>query len=101
MIISWRILFLTVIGRCYQDLSCELFYEKDEWVSAWQIAFKEKPPSRPPSINVINRIVATVGGFLNRKSDSDPGIKVMWTGLQTLRHYTEGYIAFKQAYICG
>ncbi len=36
----------------------------------------------PPSLTTMIRLIATLGGFLSRKSDSDPGVKVIWIGLQ-------------------
>ena len=37
------------------------------------------------------RTIASMGGFLNRKSDKEPGCTVMWRGLQRLADLTAGY----------
>ena len=34
-------------------------------------------------------MVATLGGFLGRKSDGDPGTQTLWLGLQRLDDITE------------
>ena len=33
-------------------------------------------------------LIATLGGFLNRKHDSHPGPKTVWIGLQRVREFT-------------
>ena len=35
--------------------------------------------------------IARLGGFLNRKSDGDPGWQTLWRGWQTLCHLVRGY----------
>jgi Transposase Tn5 dimerisation domain len=94
MIIAWRVLFLTYIGRYHPSLSCELFYEEVEWKAVYIIAYKKPPPNNAPSIGKINKIIAGFGGFLNRKSDKAPGIKSMWIGLQRLRDFTLPFKTF-------
>jgi hypothetical protein len=58
-------------------LSFELFYFKDEWVAAYVIAKQIPPPREPPTIYEMNRLVASFGGFMNRKGDKEPGIKAI------------------------
>ena len=101
MIVAWRILFLSHLGRSCPDLPCDLFYDENEWKVVYTIAYKKKPPQIPPSINAINRIIASFGGFLNRKSDGEPGIKSMWVGLQRLRDFTLAFETFQGVNIYG
>jgi hypothetical protein len=95
MVVAWRILFLTYVGRLCPNLSCALFYEQVEWKAVYIIAHKTNPPDAAPSMDSMNGIVASFGGFLNRKSDKQPGIKSMWTGLQRLRDFTLAFKIFK------
>jgi hypothetical protein len=37
-----------------------------------------------PSLDTMVRMVATLGGFLNRKNDGFPGPKTLWIGLQRI-----------------
>lgn len=94
MIVAWRILFLTYVGKFCPHLSCELFYEDVEWKAVYIIAHKTRPPEKPPSIGSMNRMVASLGGFLNRTSDADPGIKSMWIGLQRLKDFSLAFALF-------
>ncbi len=41
-------------------------------------------------------LVATLGGYLNRKSDNTPGVKVFWKGLVKLADYAYMYGQMKE-----
>jgi hypothetical protein len=50
----------------------------------------------PRSLNTVRevlRAIATLGGFLGRKSDGEPGWKTIWRGLETLLVALRGYRA--------
>ena len=44
------------------------------------------------------RSLASLGGFLCRKSDGEPGWKTIWRGLETLLVAIRGYRAARQTY---
>lgn len=94
MIIAWRLLFLSKLSRESPELPCDLFFSESEWKSAFMIFYKCAPPVNPPDIKAMNRIISTFGGFLNRKSDKEPGIKAMWIGIQRLRDFALAYETF-------
>jgi hypothetical protein len=81
MVVSWRIAHLMRTGRTCPDLDALLFFDPDEIRGAYLLA-KKKPPNKPPSVNEVLRLVATLGGFLARKGDGEPGAKTIWQGLQ-------------------
>lgn len=84
-IVAWRVLFLTMLGRSLPDLPCTVLFEEYEWKSLYCVVNKTKiPPANPPSLGEATRLVARLGGFLNRKGDGQPGIKALWRGLQNL-----------------
>jgi len=94
-IVSWRILFLTMMGRTIHLLPCTIIFEEHEWKSLYCFVHKTKqPPSQPPTIEEAIRLVARLGGFLSRKRDGSPGIKVLWQGLQALTAISAAWIAF-------
>jgi len=37
---------------------------------------------KPVTLNQMIRLVASLGGFLGRKSDGEPGAKTIWIGMQ-------------------
>jgi hypothetical protein len=87
LIVAWRVLFLTRLGRTCPDLSCETVFTTEEWHAVYIVAKRKKPPKEPPRLNDMIRMVASFGGFLGRKADGEPGPKSLWTGLQRIRDF--------------
>jgi hypothetical protein len=81
MIVAWRIASLMRMGRTCPDVEASLFFDPDEIQGAYLLT-KTKPPNKPPGINEVLRLIATLGGFLARKGDGEPGVKTIWQGLQ-------------------
>lgn len=102
MIIAWRILYVVVMGRHCPDMSCECVFSKAEWQTTYVVVYKKKPPNTPPTLNEMTRMVA-LGGYLNRKSEPEPGVKAMWIGLRNMQEHLKAKEAFKTAYghTCG
>ncbi len=95
LVVAWRILRLTMLGRHDSDQPCTAFFEEHEWKAV--IAFTqgpEKVPEVPPTLREITRRVAGLGGFLGRKGDGDPGIKTLWLGLQRIDTIAAAWLAF-------
>lgn len=88
MIVAWRILYLTMLGRNCPDMDCSAVFETNEWQSVVAIITKKPPPKNPPKLNEIIIMIAKLGGFLNRKHDGYPGPKIMWIGMQRMRDFT-------------
>jgi hypothetical protein len=85
MVIAWRIYHLTKLGREIPNVPCTVFFEEAEWKAL--VAYKTKnpiPPKKTPTLREAMRMVASLGGFLGRKSDGEPGTKSLWLGLQQL-----------------
>ena len=40
------------------------------------------------------KMIAELGGYLNRKGDGDPGPQTMWIGLQRMRDFAAAWSAF-------
>jgi hypothetical protein len=95
LIIAWRILFLTMLGRNCPEIDCSVVFEKDEWQSVYAIVTKKIPPKKPPKLNEIILMIAKLGGFLARKSDGHPGSKVMWVGMQRMKDFTLAWETFR------
>jgi hypothetical protein len=82
MIIAWRVLFLTMLGRECPEMPCDTVFADEEWRAVYLVTQRKSPPREPPSLDTMVRMVAGLGGFLNRKSDGFPGPKALWIGLQ-------------------
>ena len=46
---------------------------------------------RPPTLREAVRMLATLGGFLGRKCDGEPGSETLWRGLQRLDDIVQAY----------
>ena len=100
MVIAWRIYHLTKLGREIPDVPCTVFFEEAEWKAL--VAYKTKnpiPPKKTPTLREVMRMIASMGGFLGRKSDGEPGTKSIWLGLQQLDVMTEMWKVTMSKYI--
>ncbi len=85
MVVAWRVFHLVKLGRETPDVPCSVYFQEFEWKALWTHIHRQPvPPSQPPSLRDAMRMVATLGGFLGRKSDGEPGTKPIWLGLQHL-----------------
>jgi Transposase DNA-binding/Transposase Tn5 dimerisation domain len=98
LIVAWRIFALVTLGRECPELSCEVVFAPEEWQAAWIVARRERPPSTPPTLGQMTRIVAGFGGFLGRKGDGHPGPKALWAGMQKLMDYVDSIQSLREAF---
>lgn len=82
LIVAWRTLYVCRLGRECPDISCEAIFEPAEWKSVWQVVRRTPPPSTPPSLGDMVRLVAQLGGYVYGKSAGPPGPQTIWIGLQ-------------------
>ena len=94
MIVAWRILYLTMLGRCCPNISCDAVLDESEWKAVYAVVTKKKPPKKPPELNTMVKMIASLGGYLNRKHDGDPGNQVMWLGMQRMRDFAIAWEIF-------
>jgi hypothetical protein len=88
--VSWRLLYLTYYARQQPDQSCETFLAGHEWQALFCTVHRTPvPPSSPPSLREAVLWIARLGGFLARRGDGPPGVKVLWRGLRRLHDIAE------------
>jgi hypothetical protein len=87
MIVAWRTLYACRLGRSCPEASCEAVFEPAEWKSVWKVVRREDPPADPPPLGVFVRMVAQLGGYVNRKRDDPPGPQTVWIGLQRMHDF--------------
>jgi hypothetical protein len=87
LIVAWRVLYLTRLGRTAPNLSCEVAFSRSEWQAVYWVSQRRAPPSDPPPLVEILSLVAGLGGYLARKGDGPPGPKTIWIGLQRVRDF--------------
>ena len=88
LIVAWRVLYLCRLGRSCPEISCEAVFEPAEWQSVYQVVKREAPPKQPPRLQEMVRLVAQLGGYVNRRRDDEPGAQTVWLGLQRLHDIT-------------
>jgi hypothetical protein len=87
MIVAWRTLYVCRLGRSCPEMSCEAVFEPAEWKSVWTIVRRESPPAKPPPLGEMVRMVARLGGFVNRKKTDQPGPQTIWIGMQRMHDF--------------
>jgi hypothetical protein len=93
MIVSWRIMHVMMLGRECPDLPCDVAFDDDEWQAVYATVKKATPPSQPPTMKTIVGLIASLGGWLGRKCDGEPGPKAMWVGMQRMTDLALGWRA--------
>lgn len=84
-IVAWRLLWLTYEVRLRPETPCTVALSRDEWQALYcTIHRTAKPAEEVPSLQKAVRWIAQLGGFLGRKGDGEPGVKVLWPGLRRL-----------------
>jgi Transposase DNA-binding/Transposase Tn5 dimerisation domain/Transposase DDE domain len=87
LIVAWRTLFVCRLGRSTPDVSCESVFEPSEWKAAYRVVRRKSPPRRPPPLGEMVRLVAQLGGYINRPRHDPPGPQTVWIGLQRTRDF--------------
>ena len=84
MIVAWRTLFVCRMGRSCPDVDCDAVFDASEWKAVWKVVQRSDPPPSPPRLKDMVRMVAQLGGYVNRKRDDPPGPQTVWIGLQRM-----------------
>jgi Transposase Tn5 dimerisation domain/Transposase DNA-binding len=93
MIVAWRVMYVMMLGRECPDLPCDLALDDDEWQAVYATVKREPPPAQPPSMKTIVGLIASLGGWLGRPCDGEPGPKAMWVGMQRMTDLALGWRA--------
>jgi hypothetical protein len=90
LVIAWRIMVMTLLGREMPNLPAEVLFSDVELRTLHAYAKKKrmKPPLLLPDAV---RLIATIGGYLGRKSDPPPGHQLIWQGYATLQFMCFGF----------
>lgn len=95
LIIAWRTLLICWLGRGRPELSCEVLFEPEEWKSVYVVTRREAPPAQAPGLGEMVRLVAQLGGYVNRANRKDPpGVQTVWLGLQRMHDMAWAWTTF-------
>jgi hypothetical protein len=87
LVVAWRTLYVCRLGRGCPEISCEAVFEPAEWKAVWKVVRREDPPSEPPPLGAMVRLVGQLGGYVNRKRTDPPGPQTVWIGLQRMHDF--------------
>jgi hypothetical protein len=92
-IVAWQLLWLTYQARQTPDAPCTLALTTPQWQALY--AFVQRTtllPQSPPSLREVVRWIGQLGGFIGRKGDGEPGVKVLWRGWSRLLDITDMWL---------
>ena len=102
-IVAWRLLWLTLQARETPEAPCTAILEEFEWKALCAVvpAGPRQPRATPPTLRQAVRMIATLGGFLGRKCDGEPGPQTLWRGWRRLQDIVQGWqLAQRSPTIC-
>ena len=90
LVIAWRIMVMTLLGRELPELPAEVLFSDIEIrvLAGWAKTVGAKAPI---TLGEAVRLVARIGGYINRNNDPPPGYELMWFGYQLLTAMCTGY----------
>jgi hypothetical protein len=92
LVIAWRIMVMTLLGREVPELPAEVMFTdiEIEVLAAWARRHRRKL-TPPDTLGDAIVLVAMIGGYINRNSDPPAGHELMWYGYQNLIMMCMGY----------
>src|SRR5262249_7601088 len=94
LIVAWRTLYVCRLGRSCPEINCEAVFEPCEWQAVYQVVHRKAPPKRPPTLNVMIRLIAQLGGYVDRPRHDPPGPQTVWIGLQRMYDFALAWNMF-------
>jgi hypothetical protein len=102
LVVAWRVMWLSKLGRETPDVPCSVFFEQAEWQALHCHHHRSpNPPDTPPTLGEAMHMVAKLGGFLGRKCDGNPGATSLWRGLARLADITDTFAIFHPSIPAG
>jgi hypothetical protein len=79
-IVAWRIHHITQAAREHPTVPCTNVVGEQAWQTMYLLQTQQRPPKHPPTLRVIPRMLAQLGGFLARRGDGEPGAETVGRG---------------------
>lgn len=92
-IVAWKVFYLCRLSRDCPDMDCETVFDPSEWKPVYMTVCHKQPPRKPPTLNEIVKMIASLGGYVIRSSNQ-PGTQTLWLGLQRLHDLSTAWNAF-------
>jgi hypothetical protein len=96
LVIAWRIMLMTLLGRETPELPAEVLFSDIELRTLK--AYAKKNGLTPPSLlGEAVRLVAKIGGYLGRNNDPPPGYQLLWQGYTEFQFMCLGFALLEDA----
>jgi hypothetical protein len=90
LVIAWRIMLMTLLGRETPDLPADVLFSDIE-IQVLSAYAKKKDLKEPLLLGEAVRLVASIAGYLGRAKDPPPGHQLMWKGFLELHFMCVGF----------
>lgn len=91
-LVAWRLLWLTYEARRDPDApALGILTAAEQAVLAARMAALRRPLPAQPTIREVVRAIASLGGFMGRTGDGDPGVKTLWRGFHEVHLLALGW----------
>lgn len=90
LVIAWRIMVMTLLGRETPELPAEVLFSDLE-IEVLNAYAKQDSLQPPLQLGDAVRLVARLGGHLGRRRDPPPGHQIMWHGYSYLQLMCAGF----------
>ena len=99
LVIAWRIMLMTLLGRETPQLPAEVLFSDIELRTLK--AYAKKKGLTPPSVlGEAVRLVAKIGGYLGRNNDPPPGHQLLWQGYTVFQFMCLGFALLEEGCFC-
>ena len=91
-----------MLGRTYPNLPCDVMFNEEEWKAVYIVVKRTLPPAQAPPLAMMIKMIAGLGGSLNRKHDGQPGTQTIWIGLQRTKDFVlalQAHAALGRTYV--
>ena len=95
LVIAWRIMLMTLMGRETPDLPAEILFSDVELRTLHAYA-KKNGMKLPTLLGEAVRMVAKIGGYLGRNNDPPPGHQLLWHGYREFQFMCMGFALLEE-----
>lgn len=89
-VVACRLQYITYLSRTEPGLPASTALSPTE-IQVLARKCTGAPPQTLPDLHTAVRWIAQLGGFLGRRRDGEPGVKVLWRGWRALHFLAEGW----------
>jgi hypothetical protein len=90
LVVGWRIMLMTLLGRETPEIPADVLFTDIE-IEVLQTYAEQSRLKSPQDLGSTIRLVARLGGYLDRRGDPPPGHQVMWEGYSQLHFMCLGF----------